>query len=151
MDRILVLNVLFTRALSTRIPTSAPLIVNTVNPAFCLTELRREVDQGQFKELDKTARTSEEGSRQLVFSAIGPEPTKLDDMETIKALRGAYVSNNDVLEPYVWVRSEEGARVQQKVWVSIPQYVFERTGLFVLMNELCRTRRGMYFAKSMLG
>ena len=113
-----VLNVLFTRALDARISSSVPLIVNAVNPGFCLSELRRSIDQGQFRELEKTARTSEEGSRQILFCAIGPDPTRLDDAEVVKALKGGYVTNNSVENPSAWVLSEEGARVQEKVWVS---------------------------------
>ena len=95
-----------------------PLIVNTVNPGFCLSELRRSIDPTLYKEREKTARTSEEGSRQLLFSAIGPDPSKLDDAEALKILRGGYVTNNGVGNPSAWVLSEEGAEVQERAWVS---------------------------------
>ena len=147
-----VLNVLFTRALNTRIPGSVPLVVNCVNPAFCLSQLRRSVDHGQpeFKELEKTARTSEEGSRQLIFSAIGPDPTKLDGAEAMKLLGGAYISNNSVEAPSIWVQSDEGAQVQEKLWVSC-LCVTAAAQSCVLMCSHHRMRPGTSFAKLITG
>ena len=116
--RLTVLNALFTRIPEAYIPSSVPLIVNAVNPSFGSSELHRSIGQGQFNELEKTGRTSEEGSRQLVFCAVGPGPTKLADAEAVKTLRGSYVGSDSVEGPTAWVLSEEGSQVQEKVWMS---------------------------------
>ena len=68
-----------------------PLVIGVVNPAFRLSELLRSVDRSRFKELEKTARTPEEESRQLVSFAIGPDPTKLDEADVVKAVKSAYI------------------------------------------------------------
>ena len=54
----------------------------------------------------------------MIYCAVGPDPTKLDDAEVMKVLKGGYVNHNKVEEPSEWVRSEEGAKVQGRVWVS---------------------------------
>ena len=57
------------------------------------------------------ARTSEEGSRQVVWAAVG----EADPPDT---LRGAYISLARVSEPSDYVLSEEGRKAQDKLWVS---------------------------------
>jgi len=56
------------------------------------------------------ARTSEQGSRQLVWAAVGGED-QLDQM------RGAYVSLARISEASDFVISEEGKAFQGKLWV----------------------------------
>ena len=51
------------------------------------------------------ARSAEVGSRTIVAAAEkGPES------------HGRYMSESEVVEPSEWVRSEEGRRVQERVW-----------------------------------
>ena len=56
------------------------------------------------------ARTSEQGSRQLIWACIGGKG-KIDQ------LRGAYISSMQIQEPSDFVVNEEGKRVQTKLWV----------------------------------
>ena len=58
------------------------------------------------------ARTSEEGSRQLIWACIG-------GMDNIDQLRGAYINSMQVQEPSDFVISEEGKHAQTKLWVNI--------------------------------
>ena len=56
------------------------------------------------------ARTTEEGSRQLVWAAVGGAGREFE-------LRGAYVSKADVREVSDYVLSDEGAVAQRRIWV----------------------------------
>jgi len=55
------------------------------------------------------ARTTEQGSRQLIWACIGGK-------DNIDQLRGAYISSMQVREPSDSVVSEEGKRAQAKLW-----------------------------------
>ena len=108
------LNVFFARGLSERLGDK-PLIVNTVNPGFCYSALRRNVTGLRawpmwLMEL-VLARTSEQGSRQLIWACIGGK-------DNIDQLRGAYISSTQVREPSDFVVNEEGKRAQTKLWVN---------------------------------
>ncbi|KIL71076.1 hypothetical protein M378DRAFT_6914 [Amanita muscaria Koide BX008] len=105
------LNVLFTRSLADHL-ADKPIIVNTVNPGYCISEIRRELKgftgfvlQGMDKLL---AFTTEEGSRKLVWAALGGA-----DQEN---LRGAYINAFQVAEPSDFVLSEQGKNLQNKIW-----------------------------------
>ena len=108
------LNVFFTRGLSERI-RDKPLIVNAVNPGLCHSELARHFTGigGWYMWLRKLllARTTEQGSRQLIWACIGGK-------DNIDQLRGAYISSMQVREPSDSVVSEEGKRAQAKLWVN---------------------------------
>jgi retinol dehydrogenase 12 len=110
-----VLNVFFARALSERLRSDKSLIVNTVDPGFCHSELARNITglQGWYMWLNKKlwARTTEQGSRQLIWACIGGKGN-------IDQLRGAYISSMQVREPSDSVVSEEGKRAQAKLWVN---------------------------------
>ena len=112
----IVLNVLFARALQDRLQSITPLAVNAVNPGFCYSNLRRS--RGILESVINVimeiclAWTSEQGSRQLVYAAIG-ERDEEDHM------KGAYVSHAAVVEPSDFVISEEGKAMQDNIWVSV--------------------------------
>ena len=55
-------------------------------------------------------RTAEEGSRQLVWAAIGGVGREFE-------LRGAYVSMADIKEVSDYVLSDDGAAAQRQIWV----------------------------------
>ncbi|TCD64726.1 hypothetical protein EIP91_003682 [Steccherinum ochraceum] len=110
------LNVLFTRALASYIPDSSSLIVNTADPGLCDSGLRRSIDHGQFAEELKQAQTPEEASRHLVWATLGPNPEQLDEVEVVTEMKGAFIANAGVSRVSPWVRSEEGAGVQNRVW-----------------------------------
>jgi len=106
------LNVFFARGLSERL-RDKPLIVNAVNPGFCYSALRRNITGLRawyiwLMEL-VMARTSEEGSRHLIWACIGGK-------DNINQLRGAYISSMHVQEASDFVISEEGKRAQNKLW-----------------------------------
>lgn len=116
----LVLNILFVRALQDRLPKDAPIIVISVNPGFCASQLMRYADPAiaaHFSEALKFARTPEEGSRQFIRAAIGPDPKKLDSSEDTDSFKGGYITHNENAPTSEWVRSEEGGKIQSKVWV----------------------------------
>ncbi|KAJ7816973.1 hypothetical protein B0H14DRAFT_1391827 [Mycena olivaceomarginata] len=87
------LNVFFVRPLNARLPPSTPVIINTVNPSFCQSELLRDTQgiTGAIMRLFNgiLAFTAEEGSRQLVWAAAGGEP---------ETPRGEYISGCEVEE-----------------------------------------------------
>ena len=56
------------------------------------------------------ARTTEEGSRQLVWAAIGGVGRESE-------LRGGFVSNANLQEVSDYVLSDEGTVVQTRLWV----------------------------------
>ncbi|GLB43401.1 putative protein CC1G_02706 Coprinopsis cinerea okayama7 130 [Lyophyllum shimeji] len=106
------LNVFFYQALNERLAGS-PIIVNGVNPGYCISELRRSlppvyaaVDRVMEKIL---ARTTEEGGRQLVYAAVG-------GAEDEDKLRGAYISTARVAEASDFAIGPEGKVVQNKLW-----------------------------------
>ncbi|KAF9485523.1 retinol dehydrogenase 12 [Pholiota conissans] len=107
------LNILFVRALNERLQHKS-IIVNSPNPGYCHSNIRRNFT-GVFLSaiislMDALlARTSEEGSRQLVWAAIGHEDKKDE-------LHGAYISLSQVTEPSDFVISEEGRIAQDKLW-----------------------------------
>ena len=56
------------------------------------------------------ARTAEEGSRQLMWAAIGGVGREFE-------LRGGYVNRANLQEVSDYVLSDEGAAVQTRIWV----------------------------------
>ena len=110
------LNVFFARGLSDRLHDK-PVIVNAVDPGLCQSELARNITglQAWIMWLRKLilARTTEQGSRQLIWACIGGK-------DNIDQLRGAYISSMQIRESSDFVISEEGKRAQTKLWVNIP-------------------------------
>ncbi|KAJ7466923.1 hypothetical protein FB451DRAFT_1483837 [Mycena latifolia] len=107
------LNVLFVRAVNARLEPDAPLIITAINPGFCISELRRGIS-GFMVFISSImerilAFTTEEGSRQLVFGAVG-HPENPD------ALRGAYINQCRVEEPSDFAISPLGQKAQDRVW-----------------------------------
>ena len=113
-ERFLVLNVFFVRELTKRLPANSPVIVTAVNPGFCKSELGRNLSP-VIRMLDNImrallARTTEEGSRQLIWAAIGGAGREFE-------LRGGYVNRANLQEVSDYALSDEGAAVQTRVWV----------------------------------
>ena len=111
----IVLNVFFARELSERLRnhTYKSIIVNTVNPGFCHSSLTRHISGlGMWLSKLILARSSEQGSRQLIWASIGGK-------DNIDQLHGAYISSMQVREPSDFVISEEGRRAQTILWVNI--------------------------------
>lgn len=92
-NMLVVLNVLFVRALAEHLPASTPFTPTAVNPGFCLSDLRRDAGLGtriQMKIMDIIlGRTAEQGSRNLLWAALGPDGK---EGPHLRYMRGAYVS-----------------------------------------------------------
>ncbi|KAF8954534.1 short-chain dehydrogenase [Flammula alnicola] len=106
------LNLFFARALNDRLQGQS-LIVNAVNPGFCYSSLSSSL-KGPMAVADwimkkVLARTSEEGSRQLIWAAVGGE--EMEDQ-----LRGAFISLGRVSEASDYVLSKVGQAAQEKLW-----------------------------------
>ena len=110
----IVLNVLFVRELTKKLPANSPIIVTAANPGYCKTQLLRHVPFARRLVMEIMAallgRTAEEGSRQLVWAAIGGAGREFE-------LRGAYVNMADIREVSDYVLSDEGAIAQRRIWV----------------------------------
>jgi retinol dehydrogenase-12 len=106
--------VFFVRALNARLGAHAPIIVTASNPGLCHSELTREagglvaVVYAILKRI--FAFTTEEGSRQFIFNAVG-------HAENPDTLRGQYVNQSVIEEPSDFVISAEGLRAQDRIWV----------------------------------
>lgn len=117
------MNVFFARALQDRLQSITPLTVNAVNPGFCYSNLVRNIQDTLPSMMMAVMRmllawTSEQGSRQLIYSAIG-------ERDNEDHMKGAYVNRAAVAEPSDFVMSEEGKKMQDNVWVSVqPCYNF---------------------------
>ena len=110
------LNVFFARELGERIPDDIPITVTSVCPGYCSSGLRRDISF-PINYLDYAmerlfAYTSEEGSRQLVWAAIGGVGKENE-------LQGAFITQSDITEPSDYVLGEEGKRVQKQLWVRV--------------------------------
>lgn len=100
-------------ARSTSSSSPYPITINCLNPGFCRSELGREAGWTLYLWGLVLARSPEVGSRTIVAAAEAG----------VKAgaarAHGAYMSEGVVAEPSELVRSEEGARVQRKVWAEL--------------------------------
>jgi hypothetical protein len=96
------------------IPANSPVIVTAVNPGLCRSQLKRNMTFPHhvihsIMEL-LLARTTEEGSRQLVWAAVGGVGRESE-------LRGGFVGNPNLQEVSDYVLRDEGAAVQTRLWV----------------------------------
>ena len=86
--------------------------MNSVCPGFCYSDLRRDLPEQtrefMAKREEEFAYTAEEGSRQLVYAALGG-----DDH-----LRGAFIAELKVADVGKFVASEDGVAAEKAVWVS---------------------------------
>jgi len=89
-------------------------IVTVVNPGYCKSELSRNLSF-PLRTIDAIskailARTTEEGSRQIVWAAVGGAGREFE-------LRGGYVSMANLQKVSDYALSDEGAVVQTRLWV----------------------------------
>ena len=95
------------------------MIVNTVNPGFCVSEIRRNfTGVAAFANwvLDKSlSRSTEGGSRQLIYAAVG-------SAEDPERLHGQYLNLHRVDEPSDYVVEEKGKAREDKLWVSYTSF-----------------------------
>jgi retinol dehydrogenase 12 len=113
-ERFPVLNDFFVLELTKRLPANSPVIVTAVNPGYCRSQLKRNLSftyRILFSIMNVLlARTTEEGSRQLVWAAVGGAGRESE-------LRGGFVSNANLREVSDYVLSDEGTVVQTRLWV----------------------------------
>ncbi|KAE9398573.1 short-chain dehydrogenase [Gymnopus androsaceus JB14] len=99
-----ILNVMLVHKLAEHLPKN--IVPVALNPGYCLSGLQQAA---RYKKMeDEFAYTSEEGSRQIIYSAIGGKDEEL---------RGAFTSYSQVLEVSDWMLSEEGKKAEDKTWV----------------------------------
>ncbi|EIN14745.1 NAD(P)-binding protein [Punctularia strigosozonata HHB-11173 SS5] len=109
------LNSMFIKALNEHLPPTSPVICASVNPGYCISGLRRHLSSGvaglMFTVMDALlARTTEQGSRQIVFAAVGHADAE-------DSLKGAYISLDYAFtEESDYMCSAEGAKAQKKLW-----------------------------------
>jgi retinol dehydrogenase-12 len=110
----IVLNILFVRELTKRLPANSPIIVIAANPGYCKSQLARNLPFATRLAMKMMAvvlgRTTEQGSRQLVWAAVGGAGREFE-------LRGAYVNKADIQEESDYVLSDDGAVAQRRIWV----------------------------------
>jgi len=110
----IVFNIFFVRELTKRLPANSPIIVTAANPGFCKSQLFRHVPfilhLASTIVMALLARSTEQGSRQLVWAAVGGAGREYD-------LRGAYVNKADLQEVSDFVLSDDGAVAQKRIWV----------------------------------
>ncbi|PHH92378.1 hypothetical protein CDD83_7660 [Cordyceps sp. RAO-2017] len=99
------LQIFAVREMASRTDSPYPVTINCLNPGFCHSELAREAGWYLYIMGILLARSTEVGSRTILAAAeAGPET------------HGKYMSESVVIEPSEWVRSQEGERVQKRVW-----------------------------------
>ncbi|KAH6665657.1 short-chain dehydrogenase/reductase-like protein [Halenospora varia] len=108
------LEILTIRALAPLLstPSSPQIILNTLTPGFCHSDLMRHakfpLNIAAFIGKALLARSTEVGSRTLVAAAsAGPET------------HGMYMVDCKVRDPSAWVRSPQGGKTQAKVWIEL--------------------------------
>ncbi|KAG2055394.1 NAD(P)-binding protein [Suillus hirtellus] len=107
------LEVMFIRELSSRLPTPTLVAASTVNPGSCHSCLTREVESNPlFKFAVRTykwlvARATEMGSRTLVHAAIEPNE---------RERHGRYLSSCEIAEESDYTLSAEGREVSKRLW-----------------------------------
>jgi retinol dehydrogenase-12 len=104
-----VLTVFFTRALNSRLTVSSPVTVNCVDPGWCDPDSTRGEGEEGVDPLGGSY-TIEQGSRQLVWAAVGGREADL---------KGAYIWLAEVNEPSDVVLGEAGKVAEDRVWVSV--------------------------------
>ncbi|KAK1224905.1 hypothetical protein PQX77_012182 [Marasmius sp. AFHP31] len=114
-----VLALMFARALQ---PHLSEITICSVNPALCHTELKRNSHGEQAERLqaylDKYGYTAEEGSRQLLYAAIGQRNRE-------EEVRGSYISYSRVSECSDLILSDEGQQLEKRLWKEVLE-VLER-------------------------
>jgi NAD(P)-dependent dehydrogenase (short-subunit alcohol dehydrogenase family) len=113
------LNVQFVRGLTARLPSSTPIVVTSVNPGFCHSELVRNM-RGIVRVVVTImqallARSTETGSRTLVWAALAG----LDglDANLRDHMRGVYTEDCKIVEPSSFLFSPAGKAVEPRIWV----------------------------------
>ncbi|PBK67916.1 NAD(P)-binding protein [Armillaria solidipes] len=128
------LNILFARALQKHVPA---ITVNSVNPGLCFSNLGSGAPAEEAEKLQKLreelAFTTEQGSRQLVYAAVG-------SMDNEEKLRGKYIHLSEVVEESDFVISEDGKIVQDRVWEEMLEILGQVDPKVLEVANTCLTR-----------
>jgi len=109
-DETKLLNVFLTRAMAQHLSAN-DVVVDSVNPGLCHSELTREATGAVkviftiFKTL--LARSTEKGSRTIIHAALGENQSKV---------QGKYLNKCEIHEESDYVISDEGRKVQDRIW-----------------------------------
>ncbi|KAL2069320.1 hypothetical protein VTL71DRAFT_15658 [Oculimacula yallundae] len=89
-------------------------VVNCVNPGWCATELSRYYDKGRIVGgiFSLIGRTAEDGGKTLVHGVTAGEET-----------HGRYLSECEMKTESVFVSSQEGDRIQKKLWNDLSKII----------------------------
>ncbi|KAJ7192859.1 hypothetical protein B0H12DRAFT_1171513, partial [Mycena haematopus] len=92
-----------------RLPRALGVVVNVVEPGFCVSELMREHNYNSFVTFvyNRIGWSSAKGSLNLLYAVLKPTPP------------GAYISACKVRQPASWASDKEGLEVQKRVWNEI--------------------------------
>ncbi|KAG1812234.1 NAD(P)-binding protein [Suillus subaureus] len=108
------LQVAFVRELAARLPSPTPLVITAVDPGLCHSYLQRELEKYcllrivlAFVKWLLRARTSEMGSRTLVYAALATNAQNL---------HGKYMSSCEVVEECDFLLSAEGKAFSERLW-----------------------------------
>ncbi|KAK1225846.1 hypothetical protein PQX77_011208 [Marasmius sp. AFHP31] len=99
----------FIRALQPHLPT---VTCCSVAPGFCDSELRRNFPSSGTPARKTLAYTSEEGSRQLLYAAIG-------ERDREDQIRGSFMMYNEISECSDFLLGEGGKKLERKLWEEI--------------------------------
>ncbi|KAJ7327586.1 hypothetical protein DFH08DRAFT_884806 [Mycena albidolilacea] len=97
---------LYTAREIAHLPQARGVVVNIVEPGFCVSELMREQNYNTFVTFVYTriGWSSAKGSLNLLYAALNPTPP------------GAYISACRIRQPASWTCDKEGLDVQRRVW-----------------------------------
>ena len=103
-------NIINTSSAQDKTSQQGHVIVNLVNPGWCLTSLARHKPEPFMQRVMAKVfrRTAEEGSRTLVHGVVAG-----------RASDGKYLSECQVKAQSTYVRSEEGKKMSRRLWVEI--------------------------------
>ncbi|THU86152.1 NAD(P)-binding protein [Dendrothele bispora CBS 962.96] len=129
--------VFFVRELSERLTRSgSPLIVNVVDPGRCESQLSRNLPlqvKQQIMAMNLQRYTTEEGSRALVYGAVGEIGSDNED-----DLKGAHIRRTRRIKYGEFVTGEIGKQLQKRIWdeMSAILYKVEPRVTDVVTNSL---------------
>jgi NAD(P)-dependent dehydrogenase (short-subunit alcohol dehydrogenase family) len=110
-----VFNVFFVRALAQRLHPGGPtVIINTVAPGYCESELRRnltEEDLAQLAPFEQHKWTAEEGTRSILFATLSTGSVRL---------QGKFINQSTQVEGGSdFMDGEVGLMTQDALWVCV--------------------------------
>jgi hypothetical protein len=120
MTCISVLNVFFARSLTSHLPATSALVVDSVNPGLC-----HHSALARHARFPRTAvlwlmglligRQTSEGAKTIVWAALAGH----DNPVVRENLRGAWTEDCKIAETSDYVLSKEGQEAEHRIWVSM--------------------------------